>query len=719
MGAWYGSQATLGLCQPLIAIMQRKPPAMRNIGIDRNARSVRALRCDYEVELVHGCCHRFLAEFPFAGDELVYSDPPDLHRARKSQRRYDYTQADHEQLLALFKGLPCAVMLSGYPFPLYEQALQGAKEQVEALRKAGRVSPEADAVFGVLMPLLTLLLAVLLEKTTRKNSGNSSVPPSQLEQDETARRAKPGRQATPAEDGSGSNLQKITSEQTLAVTACDRCGADLSQADPIDRERRVLYDIVFQVIKQRVEAEVKQCPDCRARSKAQFPANMSGPVQYGTGPQALIINLLVAHMLSLRRTVELVWAISGLRLSEAACLGYIRRLHEALQAWEDTASARLLAASALHADETGPRVEGKNHWLHILTDGSLTLKFRRRKRGKAAIEAIGLIPRFGRTLVHDCWASHLGYQQCRHALSGAHLIRELSFIVESNNYRWARRMKALQQEACHLVNGSHAKALRAAACEALRKRYRSILAQGGKELPALPPRAKGQRGRIAESDAHNLHERLVQHEEAMLRFLSDPHVSFTNNCWRARTAHVISENESVGLISHASLWRGLCPHLQLPAVHGRARLQSSRHQPNRARRQRCRHGQATRWPDRRLSSYMPRSFALNFKQFAKSACPDDIRLALDRTPETEAMLEADRPLCPVRHVAAAARRRENSHFSPPRGILSVRLQEGTIPSLAARVETGSGGFGDQYKRIASPRSQHSCEREIIGSPEEV
>ena len=93
MGAWYGSKATAGLCQPLIAampphatyiethlgggaIMQRKPPALRNIGIDRSARSIRAFRCEYEVELVHGCCHRFLSDFPFAGDELVYSAPP-------------------------------------------------------------------------------------------------------------------------------------------------------------------------------------------------------------------------------------------------------------------------------------------------------------------------------------------------------------------------------------------------------------------------------------------------------------------------------------------------------------------------------------------------------------------------------------------------------------------------------------------------------------------
>ena len=168
MGAWYGSKATAGLCQPLIAampphatyiethlgggaIMQRKPPALRNIGIDRSARSIRAFRCEYEVELVHGCCHRFLSDFPFAGDELVYSDPPYLHRARKSQRRYryDYTQADHEQLLALLQGLPCAVMLSGYPCELYERALPDWHSlSLQVMNQAGVVTEKVWCNFA-------------------------------------------------------------------------------------------------------------------------------------------------------------------------------------------------------------------------------------------------------------------------------------------------------------------------------------------------------------------------------------------------------------------------------------------------------------------------------------------------------------------------------------------------------------------------------------------
>ena len=143
MASWYGSKGTTGLCQPLIAmcpphdvflethlgggaIMKRKPPALRNIGIDLNRRAIDTFSCAYPVELHHGCAHAFLSDFDFDGRELVYSDPPYVQSARKSQRRYrfDYTDDDHVELLDILKSLPCSVMVSGYPSRLYDEHLR-------------------------------------------------------------------------------------------------------------------------------------------------------------------------------------------------------------------------------------------------------------------------------------------------------------------------------------------------------------------------------------------------------------------------------------------------------------------------------------------------------------------------------------------------------------------------------------------------------------------
>jgi transposase len=52
---------------------------------------------------------------------------------------------------------------------------------------------------------------------------------------------------------------------------------------------------------------------------------------------------------------------------------------------------------------------------------------------------------------------------------------------------------------------------------------------GEKELPPIPEKPNGKRGKIAKSDAHNLWERLRDNESAVLLFAKKSEVSFTNN----------------------------------------------------------------------------------------------------------------------------------------------------------------------------------------------
>ncbi|EQD53999.1 Transposase [mine drainage metagenome] len=61
------------------------------------------------------------------------------------------------------------------------------------------------------------------------------------------------------------------------------------------------------------------------------------------------------------------------------------------------------------------------------------------------MQAIGVIPRYGGVLIHDGWASYLAYEHCGHGRCGAHLLRELAFLVEVDGYPWAKNMKRLLQ----------------------------------------------------------------------------------------------------------------------------------------------------------------------------------------------------------------------------------------------------------------------------------
>ena len=145
------------------------------------------------------------------------------------------------------------------------------------------------------------------------------------------------------------------------------------------------------------------------------------------------------------------------------------------------------------------------------------------------MEAIDIIPRYGGVIVHDCWASYLSYAHCSHGLCGSHLLRELAFVIESNGYRWSKNMKRLLQDACAQVTKNKSKRLSQKQYARLQRRYRNILTRGASEMPSIAQKQTGRRGKIAKSEAHNLLERLIKYEEAVVLFARDSHVAFTNN----------------------------------------------------------------------------------------------------------------------------------------------------------------------------------------------
>ena len=114
------------------------------------------------------------------------------------------------------------------------------------------------------------------------------------------------------------DLQKITVEKVSTVEVCNSCGGDHSDIEPSVRKQRVLFDLEYRLVEKKAVAEIKDCPECRARTKGRFLENITEPMQYGGGFQALVVSLLVAQMPSLHRAVGLAQAMSGIKLSKAA-----------------------------------------------------------------------------------------------------------------------------------------------------------------------------------------------------------------------------------------------------------------------------------------------------------------------------------------------------------------------------------------------------------------
>jgi transposase len=408
--------------------------------------------------------------------------------------------------------------------------LDRLRSQFDELSLEGSLTRESKMLMQSMLTLLELICAIFLEKNTAKTSRNSSKPSSQTGKDESALSQKGRNGKGKKEQGELASNTRVMEVVTISeVTTCPICGEDLTHAHCRGHERRTRIDIVFEKVVEHVDAQIKACPTCDTHIKGEFPADMPGPLQYGSGLKAYCINLLICQMVALNRVQKSVKAMIGVVISEATLLKFVLRLHESLADWEKAVTEQLLNSAAINVDETSLRVDRKNHWIHVYSAGDITLKHLHRKRGKEAIESINIIPRYGGVIIHDCWSSYLSYNHCTHGLCGSHLLRELTFIVESNDYRWAANMKRLLKETCREVSGREQKKLMADEFASLQKRYRNILTRGEKELPAIPEKPSGQRGKMAKSAAHNLWERFKAHEEAVLLFAKDGNVSFTNN----------------------------------------------------------------------------------------------------------------------------------------------------------------------------------------------
>ena len=395
------------------------------------------------------------------------------------------------------------------------------------LSNEGNITPEATALFQAMIMLFELLIAVFMEKKTRKNNRNSGIPSSQTGKDSTSTGTNgKGKKHNGALSG---NTRTVETTQVAKVKDCQFCGESLDEVSATEHERRTKVDIIFEKVVSHVDAEIKVCPRCKMQNKGRFPEDMPGPLQYGPGIKGYVVNLLVAQMISLKRVQQLIQTLIGQIISEATILKYVIQLYHALEIWEQSCIKQLMRMPSMHVDETSLRVDRKNHWIHVCSAGDITLKFLHPKRGLEAIEEIGIIPRYGGVVIHDCWQSYLSYDHCGHGLCGSHLLRELTFIVDSNGYAWASNMKRLLQKNCAIVAKRQSKQLSEQEYKNLQKRYRNILTRGEKELPPIPPKQNGKRGKVAKSDAHNLWERLKDYESAVLLFAKLPHVPFTNN----------------------------------------------------------------------------------------------------------------------------------------------------------------------------------------------
>ncbi len=381
-----------------------------------------------------------------------------------------------------------------------------------------------------------------LQARLAKNSDNSSKPPSsdgygKVKRTESLRKSgdKPNG-GQPGHEGqtlmASEHPDRVESHE---VPSCAHCQASLAAIEAVGYEARQVFDIpAIRIEVTAHRAEIKVCPACGSASKGTFPEAVTQAVQYGPMVNTWASYFPNQHHIPVERTTEIFEDLVQHRVSEATVLKASEQLDRCIEPSTAAVKGMLRAAEVLHVDESGLRVTGKLHWLHVASTESLTSYEVHAKRGQEAMEEAGILGEFKGTAVHDHWKPYFKYDECNHASCNAHHLRELRFIDKQYQQSWAKDMAELLLEIKAAVTATPAPlmSLSPPELERFETRYDEVVQSGFDANPAPVTMSKGEvkkRGRPKQPPPVNLLIRLRDFKGGVLAFMSDFRVPFDNN----------------------------------------------------------------------------------------------------------------------------------------------------------------------------------------------
>ena len=375
-----------------------------------------------------------------------------------------------------------------------------------------------------------------LENQQAKNSKNSHQPPST---DGFVKQTKSLRKKSERKVGGqeGHNLGRQETADIVIkheMVECKVCGNKLSEVEGEIVEKRQVYDLpVIKVQVTEHQIEKKQCPHCHLVSVSKFPKSIGYWVQYGENIKGLITYLSQYQLIPSQRVEELMKEVFSCEIRQGTIYNLVQKCHQILEPVEEKIKEQIKDSEVTHFDETGTNVNGKGLWMHVSSTESHTLYQVHKKRGREAMDAIGILPKYKGKAVHDGFKSYKDYQ-CSHYLCNAHHLRELTFIHERFNQPWAEEMIDLLCDINDMVKQAkldNQTALEQSQITAFELKFQKIIDRGYKANPepVIDPSPQKTRGRKKRAKPLNLIHRLDLERKQALGFMHDFTVPFDNN----------------------------------------------------------------------------------------------------------------------------------------------------------------------------------------------
>lgn len=418
-----------------------------------------------------------------------------------------------------------------------EKFLDITDEQIDAIYDTGK---EANRNFiRFLIDKINSLEEQIqeLKEQINKDSHNSHKPPSSdppYKKKKKNQKKKRGKKKPGGQKGHEGNTLKMVSNpdktEICETHECSHCGKSLKKIKASSYENRQVFDLPEEIkmIVTEYQAEIKDCPHCGKHNRADFPPGVTHKTQYGKYIKTYAVYLNNYMLIPYNRLSELFDDLFNISLSAGTLVNINQKCGELLVKTEDKIKEEIIKSDVVHFDETGININGILHWIHTAGTSVYTHYYPHENRGCEAMNTIGILPFFNGTAVHDHWKSYFKYN-CLHSLCNAHHIRELTFIYEEYNQKWAKRMIDFLLEVKSVIEKTKRKKLNPELIKKFNSKYKRIIKAGLKANPPPKDRKEKKRGRKKKSKALNLLERLGNYDKCVLAFMYNFKVPFDNN----------------------------------------------------------------------------------------------------------------------------------------------------------------------------------------------
>lgn len=324
---------------------------------------------------------------------------------------------------------------------------------------------------------------------------------------------------------------RIDRRQTHRLKQCPACGGALKRTT--QTRQRYTEDFPDDLTAQVTEHTIHRdwCPQC---AKAVEPVVPDALPRATLGNRILVLSAWLHYGLgnTLSQIIEVFNHHLQIPLTGGGLIQMWYRLQAILYAWYEQIQAQALTSAALHADETGWRVNGKTHWLWCFSTVNLTYYMIDRSRGSPTLMKF-FQDEFNGVLISDFWGAYNAVVCRKRQKCLVHLLRDLEQVesYKPTDRDWpafAKKLRRLVRDAIRLW---HREAIPAAEFASRRARLDRRL----EELIEAPWQHR---------EATRLVKRLRRHRDELFTFLDEPGVPYDNNhAERAiRPAVVIRKN---------------------------------------------------------------------------------------------------------------------------------------------------------------------------------